>query len=294
MMFNKTLSIVAFMLTACVANQMAAADDAKPPTIYKTDVDILYRDGEDLDDYARERCKLDIYYPENRSNFSTIVWFHGGGLYTGEKEIPERLKNQGMAVIAPNYRLSPKVKAPTYIEDAAAAVAWTFKNIERYGGSTKRIFVAGHSAGGYLTSMVGLDKRWLAAHDIDANDIAALAPYSGHTITHFTPRKEMGIKRDQPLVNDLAPLFHVRADAPPILFTTGDRELELLGRYEESAYMWRMMKLVGHPECELYELDGFNHGGMMDPSHTLALRFFRKQIKKQADAIRAKANASQP
>ena len=84
-------------------------------------------------------------------------------------------------------------KGAGYIEDAAAAVAWTFKNIETYGGSPRRIYVSGHSAGGYLTSMVGLDKRWLAAHKVDADALAGLIPYSGHTITHFTVRAERGI-----------------------------------------------------------------------------------------------------
>ncbi len=66
--------------------------------------------------------------------------------------------------------------------------------IEGHGGSTSRIFISGHSAGGYLTSMIGLDKRWLAAHNIDANQIAGLIPLSGHTITPFTVRKERGSK----------------------------------------------------------------------------------------------------
>ena len=114
---------------------------------------------------------------------------------------------KGLAVVAVNYRLSPKVKSPAYIEDAAAAVAWTFQNIEKYGGSPKRIFVSGHSAGGYLTSMVGLDKRWLKPHGIDANEIAGLIPYSGHTITHFTVRAERGIDGKQPIIDDLAPCF---------------------------------------------------------------------------------------
>jgi hypothetical protein len=33
----------------------------------------------------------------------------------------------------------------------------------------------------------------------------------------------------------------------------GDREREMLGRYEENAYMWRMLKLTGHPAAYLYE-----------------------------------------
>src|SRR4030095_14455766 len=108
----------------------------------------------------------------------TIVWFHGGGLTAGRKELPEQLKNQGFAVLSVEYRLSPKVKSPAYIEDAAAAVAWVFKHISEYGGSDKLIFVSGHSAGGYLGMMITLDKKYLATYHIDANNIAALIPFS--------------------------------------------------------------------------------------------------------------------
>ena len=208
---------------------------------YTTTEDIPYRSGK-LTDYMRERCRLDVYHPKNKKDFSTVVWFHGGGLKAGKRSVPKALQGKGIAVVAVNYRLHPKVKAPAYIEDAAAAVAWTFKNIETYGGSPKRIYVSGHSAGGYLTSMVGLDKRWLAAHKVDADALAGLIPYSGHTITHFTVRAERGIDGKQPIVDALAPLFHVRKEAPPLLLITGDRELEMLGRYEENAYLWRMMK----------------------------------------------------
>lgn len=221
--------------------------------------------------YVDERCILDIYYPKNIKGYSTIVWFHGGGLKEGNKEIPEALKEKGVAIIAINYRLYPKIKAPTYIQDAAAAVAWVFKNIEKYGGDPSRIFISGHSAGGYLASMIGLDKSWLKVHNIDANTIAGLIPFSGHAITHFTVREERGIAGTQPIVDSLAPLFHVREDAPPLLLITGDRDLELLGRYEENAYLMRMMKVVGHKETKLYEMSGYGHD-MTYPAFPLLLQ----------------------
>ena len=93
------------------------------------------------DAYVNERCVLDIYYPKEKKDFATIIWFHGGGLYTGNKSVPYSLKKKNVAVVAPNYRLHPKVKAPVYIEDAAAAVAWVFKNIEKYGGDPDKIFI---------------------------------------------------------------------------------------------------------------------------------------------------------
>ena len=233
-------------------------------------------DGED----PEGRCAVDIDAPEGAENLPVIVWFHGGGLTEGSRSIPAELKNKGCVVVAPGYRLSPKVKSPVYIEDAAAAIAWVFENIAKYGGDPNKIFLTGHSAGGYLVTMVALDKKYLAEHNIDANRIAGVIPYSGQAITHFTIRKERGIPSLQPVIDDLAPLYHVRKDAPPFLITTGDREQELYGRYEENAYFQRMMKLVGHPSVELVEFPGTNHGSMVPPSHPLLLKFIEKHSAK--------------
>jgi acetyl esterase/lipase len=250
---------------------------------YKQEKEIPYRDAklEKLDSYAIENCQLDIYYPTNKKEFATVVWFHGGSLTGGKKELPEKLMKQGFAVVSVEYRRNPVVKCPVYIEDAAAAVAWVFKNIGKYGGSPDLIFLSGHSAGGYLDLMVGMDKRWLQKHNIDANRIAGLLPLSPQTITHFKIRKERGIEDTQPIIDEYAPLFHVRKDLPPLVLITGDRELEMLGRYEENAYLMRMMKVVGHKQTTLFELDGFGHGPMMQPGLYLLIRQVNELINKQ-------------
>jgi len=242
----------------------------------RVEKDLPYRSGE-LTDYAAERCKLDLLIPA-KPGFSTIVWFHGGGLTGGNKQIPKQLVGTGHGVAAPNYRLYPRIKSPVYIEDAAAAVAWVMQNIETYGGDSNKVFVSGHSAGGYLTSMVGLDKSYLKKYGVDANQLAGLMPFSGHTITHFTVRKERGIDGKVPVVDHMAPLFHVRKDAPPLILMTGDRDTEMLGRYEENAYLYRMMKVVGHQRTELYEFQGFGHN-MVDPGHKVLLDSVRKILK---------------
>lgn len=216
--------------------------------------------------YAAERCKVDVYYPTDVSDCPVVVWFHGGGLTGGDKFIPEQLKNSKIVVVAVNYRLLPQVTLSDCIDDAAAAVAWTFENVAKYNGSSKKIFVAGHSAGGYLTSMIGLDKKWLESCKVDADSIAGLISFSGHAISHFAYREAKGMKATQPSIDEFAPLFYVRADAPPLILITGDREMEMLGRYEETAYHWRMMKVAGHKETYLYELDGYDHGAMCDPA----------------------------
>ena len=256
------------------------AQAQKPAYITKSNIPYYVDASVQTDEYMRQRCVLDIYYPEDAKDYATIVWFHGGGLTGGNKEIPDYLKEKGVCVVAPNYRLNPHVNSPKYIQDAAAAVAWVFKNIAAYGGDPSLIFVSGHSAGGYLASMVGLDRSWLNEHTIDANQIAGMIPFSGHTITHFTIRKERGIPGTQPVVDELAPLFHVRADAPPMLMITGDRELEMMGRYEENAYMMRMMKVAGHKQTRLLELDGYDHG-MTEPAFPLLLKEVNRIVKEK-------------
>lgn len=232
---------------------------------------IPYRDG--ADPAVRERCRIDLHVPTGKKGFATIVWFHGGGLTGGAREIPAGLREKGFAVAGAGYRLSPKVRVTTCVEDAAAAVAWTVRHIAEHGGDPAKVVVAGHSAGGYLSAMVGLDRRWLKPHGIDPDRLAGLAPFSPQAITHFTARKERGIPETRPVVDDMAPLHHVRKDAPPILLLTGDREMELLGRYEENAYFWRMLKVVGHPDVTLKEIQGYDHGAMAAPGLPILLRF---------------------
>jgi acetyl esterase/lipase len=237
---------------------------------------LLYREGVASDAYSAERCRLDVYVPEGFDGFATVVWFHGGGLNSGNRHVPDGFREQGFAVVSADYRLSPRATAPAYIDDAAAAVAWTFHHIAEYGGNPKRIVVAGASAGAYLASLITLDPRWLATYDVDARNIAGLVSLTGQMITHFTIRQERGLSPFCAQVDDLAPFYHVSADAPPTLLVTGDREHELFGRYEENAYFQRMMKLAGHAHIELIELPGLDHGAVEPAAVPHAVRFIHE------------------
>ncbi|MDO5571323.1 MAG: alpha/beta hydrolase [Bacteroidales bacterium] len=246
------------------------------PSNYTTKTDISYLLSKSDDDYKNERCRLDIYYPTNKKDFKTVVWFHGGGLEVGEKFIPSELKDKGLCVVAVNYRLSPKVHSPLYIEDGAEAIAWVFKNIENFGGDNNKIFISGHSAGGYLTLMLGLDKKYLMHFGIDANQIAGLIPLSGQTNTHYTIRKERNLNTLIPLVDQMAPLNCAREDIPPILLITGDKNKEMLARYEENAHLAVILKALGNKDVTLYELSGFDHGTMLSPSLILLNEWINK------------------
>jgi dipeptidyl aminopeptidase/acylaminoacyl peptidase len=234
----------------------------------------------DTNAYIKEQCLLDIYKPIGKTNVPVIVWYHGGGLTGGTKSIPKELLDYGYLIVSVEYRLSPKVKAPGYIEDAAAATAWVFQNIATYGGNAQQIFLSGHSAGGYLDLMIGLENKWLAKYGISTNSIAGLLPLSPQVITHYTIRDENGISKYQPLIEGYAPVYHIKKNTPPIVLITGDREMELLGRYEENAYFFRMMKVIENNNVKLFELEGLDHGEMMKPGISILMKEIATILKK--------------
>lgn len=231
------------------------------------------------DAYKLERCKLDLYYPEEADDFATLVWYHGGGLTGGNKHIPEEFRRQGFAVVSVNYRLSPRATCPAYLEDAAQALAWVFRHIQEYGGSADKVFVSGHSAGGYLALMLALDKSWTAAYGLDADRIVKAYPISGQTNTHYTIRKERGLPDDLPVIDAYAPVNRVRAEGCPLMLITGDRSLEMLARYEENAHLSAILKHFGHP-FELFELNGFDHGTVLGPACYLIRADIRRLTRK--------------
>ena len=141
---------------------------------YKQVNDISYTLKTDA--YSQQRLKLDVYHPKGATDCPVVVWFHGGGLEGGNKEIPAQLREKGLVVVGVNYRLLPKVTVREILDDASEAVTWVFRHITEYGGDTRKIVVTGHSAGGYISMMLCLDKKWLAAYGIDADDVMMYAP----------------------------------------------------------------------------------------------------------------------
>ena len=268
-MMNRITKVSVFLvLLICCATASAQT--------YKQVNDIPYTHKTDA--YSLERLKLDVYYPENTTDCPVVSWFHGGGLEGGSKEIPAQLKEKGIVVVGVNYRLLPQVTVKEILDDAAEAVAWVFRHIAEYGGDTHKIVVSGHSAGGYIDMMLCLNKSWLAAYGIDADDVMLYVPFSGQAITHYNVRKMQGIPPLQATIDEYAPLYWVRGDCPPMVLICGDRELELYGRYDENQYLARMMKLAGHQQTYLYEIDGHGHNGMVAPGFHILETHLRQML----------------
>ncbi len=250
---------------------------------YREEHDIVYYEqgwqGSGDCDYRAERCKLDIYYPADEPDFITVIWFHGGGLQAGEKSFPAELLNKNIAVVAPNYRLSSaRAKCPDYLEDAAAAVAWVFNHISRYGGSAERIYISGGSGGGYLAAMLGLAPQYLARHGISNRRLGGVMPISGQMTTHFQIVNERaGIisltPPTVPVIDEYAPIHYISKDTPPMAFYVGDPGIEWPGRPEENKLLAALLTRVAmNPQVECLSLPGFDHGDIYPPALLLMLK----------------------
>lgn len=104
-----------------------------------------------------ERHRLDVFQPDVRSAALPVLLFvHGGGYERGDKRAAGSpfydnvmlwAVEHRMVGVNMTYRLAPAHPWPAAVQDVAAAVAWTYANISRFGGDPTRIIVMGHSAG---------------------------------------------------------------------------------------------------------------------------------------------------
>lgn len=110
---------------------------------------------------GQDSIRSDFYRVSNdRVVRPIIVWLHGGALIWGSrnslhKEQLEFYLNAGYSVLSIDYRLAPETKLNEIIEDVKDAIVWVQNNSTQLQIDPKRIFVIGHSAGGYLALMTG-------------------------------------------------------------------------------------------------------------------------------------------
>jgi len=116
------------------------------------------------------RQKLDVFTPVTpapASGWPVVVFFYGGFWVSGEraeyKFVGEALAEHGVLALVADYRLWPEASYPAFMEDSARALAYGIEQAKVLGGDPKRVFVMGHSAGGYNAAMLATQPRWLAA-----------------------------------------------------------------------------------------------------------------------------------
>ncbi len=178
---------------------------------------------------------LDVYAPRGAQSLPVVVYVHGGGWSRGDKrEVgsqPKMFNENGVVLVAVNYRLSPEVKYPTHVNDIAAGIAWTRANIARHGGNPNKMVVMGHSAGSHLASLVATHPGPLGKQGLKVSDLKGAISLDGsgfNLVERYNAGEEKiaaaytrAFGADPAVYADASPIQHVKpgAGTPPFLLT---------------------------------------------------------------------------
>ncbi|WP_119418806.1 alpha/beta hydrolase [Desertibaculum subflavum] len=247
--------LFALLLTGLVAAcaPIAALDLLVPRDGYQRQIGIAYGEG--------PRRRLDIYRPEAATGPRPVVLFvYGGSWSSGERAqyrfVGQALAARGYVAVLPDYRLDPDGRFPGFVEDVAAAVAWTHRHVTAHGGDPARLYLMGHSAGAYNIAMVAADPRYLAAHGLDrsvvAGAIGLAGPYDFLPLDSATTRRVFGHAEDLAATQ---PIRLVDAATPPMLLLHGAEDDTVYARHS-LRLAERLQALGVKAEAKLYPETG--------------------------------------
>ena len=170
--------------------------------------------------------RLDIHAPPHATAAPLIVFLYGGNWDAGSRQmyrfVGAALASRGVIAVIPDYRLYPAVSYPAFLEDCAAATAWTVRRADRLGADPSRLFLMGHSAGAYNAAMLSLDRRWLGAHGIEpARHLRGTIGLSGpYDFLPLTDPELIAIFGGADRA-DTQPIAYADGHGPPMLLATG-------------------------------------------------------------------------
>lgn len=210
--------------------------------------------------------KLDVYVPPHSSGQSlpVVVFFYGGSWKDGSKDmypfVGEAFAKQGYITVIADYSKYPQVKFPTFVEDGAKAVAWTYRHIAEYQGDPKRLFIAGHSAGAHIGAMVVADKQYLQAEGLTPSIINAFAGLSGPY--DFVPYEDDYKDMFGPPANypNMQVTTFIDGKEPPMLLLWGADDT-IVGKSNMDKLIAKIHAEQGSVESKIYQ--GVDHVAMV-------------------------------
>lgn len=180
--------------------------------------------------------KLDLYLPKDDSApLAAIV------LIPGERS-PDRLREQyrelaklaatrgELAVAVIEYRTVHEARYPGAIDDARAAVRWLRSHATEYRINPRQIGAAGDNFGGYIASLLALDRQDSAsavqavAAISPVTDLESYSPPPDGYPYHYALFLRYPRAQRPELWRAASPLTHVRAPGVPFLLIRGSRD----------------------------------------------------------------------
>jgi len=250
--FRKELGLMPgalLMLALSACSPVKVLNALTPSQTYDKTTGIAYGDD--------PRQKLDVYVPRHAlAGAPVVVFFYGGSWNSGSRDdytfVGEALASRGIVAVVADYRLYPQVRYPLFLEDSAQAVAWTRTHIREFSGNAQRMYLMGHSSGGYNAAMLALDANLLGAVGMSPKDlrgwIGLAGPYDFLPIENPDVRPVFFWPLSPP---QSQPINHVSRGAPPALLIAASRD-DLVDPARNTAGLARKMREVGMSVQDLY------------------------------------------
>lgn len=261
---------------------------------YQTEklVDIVYGQT------TERELKLDMIKPvASREVFPAIIYVHGGGWMSGDKnkvggEWNAAFAKHGFVCININFRLSGEAIFPAPLLDVKQAIRWVKLNAKTYNIDENKIGIWGHSSGGHLATLAALsaDHPELSEeHQSVSEKVNAVASLAGpvnlqemggwHNNPNSPESKFLGgCVQEQSVRATLAnPIHYINEETPPVLIVQGDND-------EICPVSQSQMLHKELPNSSYLEIKGADHdfvGGVLtlDDILNLVRSFFIRNLK---------------
>ena len=242
-------------LAAC--SPLGTLNAVIPSSSYTLNADVAYG--------PLARQWLDIYRPSSAApaaGWPVVVFFYGGSWNRGEKAdykfVGEALASRGVLTLVADYRLYPAVRYPDFLKDSAQALGYGLNEAKRLGGDARRVFVMGHSAGGYNAAMLALDARWLGEIGHAPEDLAGFIGLAGaYDFFPMTNPDAQPVFFHPNYPPNTQPIEFAVASAPPAFLGAAVKD-SLIDPQRNTAGLAARLKSAGVP-VTLKMYDGVSH-----------------------------------
>ena len=276
-----------FLLAALAALALAPAAPAQDS--YSRTEDVIYgrKFGTAL--------TMDVFTPTDKANGKGIIWCVSGGWYSSKESVnpavAQAFVERGYTVFAVMHGSQPKYSIPEAIGDMNRAVRFIKHNAKKYNVDPDKLGVAGGSAGGHLSLMLGAAPGYVDPKETDpinklSSQVAAVACFypptdflnygkegesalGEGTLKNFKApfdfREVKGGKfveitdeaARKAMMKAISPVYHVTKDSAPALIIHGDADK--LVPLQQSELIIARLKESKVP-CELVVKKGAGHG----------------------------------
>jgi acetyl esterase/lipase len=196
------------------------------------------------------RERLDLFLADN-PGAPTLIFIHGGYWQMNDKEgfafLADGPLARGINLAVVEYTLAPDARMDRIVGEIRHSIAWLSEHLGEYGADPRRIYVAGHSAGGHLTATT-------MSLPAVKGGIAISGIYDLEPIRLNYLNVKLGLDAAEARRN--SPLLHLPVMAGPLIVAYGTAELpELCRQSTDYAQAWVESGLPGH----LRPVDGADH-----------------------------------